>query len=165
MEYFLHLISADESEELKKIERLSGVAGLGFYWKIIQFLIAKNCPVFIEYLYSLGYDRLSHREAKIILTGLDLFHIDKYKCVTLIKGVNYGLDPKSMDFYFNNLPLFTSSCMGADVHPHASTCMSTDAAPHASACLSADAGPCKLDKEKSIEENARETLFEFMEER
>ena len=165
MEYFLHLISADESEVLKKIERLSGVAGLGFYWKILQFLIAKNCPVYIHYLYNLGYRRLSHREAKIILTGLGLFHIDKYRCVTLIKGVNYGLDPKSMDYYFANLHLFTPLCKGADAGAHASACMSADATPHTSAGMGADAGPCEHEKEKSLdEENASETLFEFMEE-
>ena len=145
MEFFKHSTTAQYSEDLKKIEHTYGVAGLGFYWKTIETLFLGQKPTPMIKLLKDGYKRLSRIEAERILIESGLFQLDDQNMVSLRKGIDYGIDKKSLDNYFAKLTFFSPVPTCAEAHT--------------------GRGHCKLDKEKKREENiARETFFIFMEE-
>lgn len=157
MEFFKHSTTAQYSEDLKKIEHTYGVAGLGFYWKTIETLFLGQKPTPMIKLLKDGYKRLSRIEAERILIESGLFQLDDQNMVSLRKGIDYGIDKKSLDNYFAKLTFFSPVPTCAEAHTEAYTEAHTEA--------HTGRGHCKLDKEKKREENiARETFFIFMEE-
>ncbi len=142
---------------MKKIEHTYGVAGLGFYWKTVETLFLSQKPTPMINLLKAGFNRLSRTEAVRIMIESGLFELDEYQRVTLRKGVNYGIDEKSLEAYFYKLTLGSNIIPRTEAGTEAGTETGTEAGTRR--------GHCKLDKEKKREENiARETFFIFMEE-
>ena len=163
MEFFIHSSTGSHSKDLLRIESKHGVAGIGYVWKILELMILSNKPLTKERLLEINYDRLSKREAKAIILESGLFHVELNKYVTLEKNVDYGIAQKSLDIYFELLPLNTPACMCAGTAECASA--GTAAGTAEGAPMGTAAGPCELEEEKSREEEARQLLADFMEER
>lgn len=168
MEFFIHSSTGSHSKDLLRIESKYGVAGIGYVWKILELMILSNKPLTKERLLEIKYDRLSKGEAKAIVRESGLFHIELNEYVTLKKGVDYGIAQKSLDIYFELLPLNTPACMCAAAGTGTAECASagTAAGTAEGAPMGTAAGPCELEEEKSREEEeARQLLADFMEER
>jgi hypothetical protein len=160
MEFFKHSTTAQYSTDLKKIEHAYGVAGIGFYWRTIETLFLSQKPMPIVNLLKDGYKRLSRGEAEKIIKETGLFNIDGLYQVTLQKNVDYGIDKKSLDTYFTKLAFVTPpSCADAGAEADVQVCVQT------SVQTCTDAVPFEIDKEKSREDKARETLDNFLQSR
>ena len=163
MDYIQHITTAQYSKDLKKIEQAYGVAGYGFYWKVIEMLLCSQEPMPMINLVKNGYKRLSRTEAKKIILESGMFFVDELNRVTLIKDkkdVDFGIEKKSLDTYFSKLALCSGAVAGAVTSAVTSAVTG--------AVTGAGAVPFKMDKEKEKkrkENIARETLLNFMEER
>ena len=157
MDYIQHITTAQYSKDLKKIEQAYGVAGYGFYWKVIEMLLCSQEPMPMINLVKNGYKRLSRTEAKKIILESGMFFVDELNQVTLIKDkkdVDFGIEKKSLDTYFSKLSFCSGEVTGAV------------AGAVTGAVTGAGAVPFKMDKDKErISNKERETLLIFMEER
>ena len=157
MDYIKHITTAQYSKDLKRIEQVYGVAGYGFYWKVIEMLLFSQEPMPMINLVKNGYKRLSRTEAKKIILESGMFFVDEQNQVTLIKDkkdVDFGIEKKSLDTYFSKLSFCSGEVTGAV------------AGAVTGAVTGAGAVPFKMDKDKErISNKERETLLIFMEER
>ena len=160
MDYIQHITTAQYSKDLKKIENTYGVAGYGFYWKVIEMLLFSQEPMPMVNLVKIGYKRLSRTEAKKIILESGLFFVDELNRVTLIKDkkdVDYGIEKKSLDTYFSKLAICSGEVSRAVTRAVTGAGMG--------AVTGAGAVPFEMDKEKERKyNNARETLLIFLEE-
>ena len=161
MEFFIHSATGCYSEDLKRLVKEHGMAGLGFFWMALEKILLCNRPVPLIDLVQKGFNGLSRTQASNIIINSGLFYYDENEMVTLVDKVDYGIDKKTLETYFAKLSLCTPSCACMDKRVDKRVGKRMDKRMD----MSVDAGHCKLNKEKKREENiARETFFIFMEE-
>ena len=149
MTFFKHSTTSRKSPNVVKIYNEYGVAGLGFYWVVLEKLIFADSPVPLSDLVHRDIKGFSRLQATKIIVNSGLFYYDENGMISLMKKVDYGIDKGSLETYFRNLSLCPPSC--ARVAEGVAERVA--------------AGPCELDKEEKRAENiAREAYLIFMEE-
>lgn len=135
MDFFIHTTKASDSAKLKKLQDDYKLAGLGFYWKVVELLML--CPIKVHFntILTLREGPISFNKVKAILNDYDLFDVDENNYVTLKVDKGNGIGEKSLESY---LSFFSSSSRASDAS-HESRASS-----HASSgvCTDASSGAC-----------------------
>ena len=135
MDFFIHTTKASDAAKLKKLQDDYKLAGLGFYWKVVEQLML--CPIKVHFntILTLREPPISFNVVKAILNDYDLFVVDENNYVTLKVDKGNGIGEKSLESY---LSLFCSSSRASDAS-HESRASS-----HVSsgACTDASSGAC-----------------------
>lgn len=166
MDFFIHSTKAGDAAKLKKLQDDYKLAGLGFYWKVVELLML--CPIKVHFnsILTLREPPISFNKVKAIINDYDLFEVDENNYVTLKIDKGNGIGEKSLESY---LSFFSSSSRASDVshESHASSRASSDACTDASS--GASSGACTLTrsifeeikfiKENSESENERTQQF------
>ena len=130
MDFFIHTTKASDSAKLKKLQDDYKLAGLGFYWKVVELLML--CPIKVHFntILTLREPPISFNIVKAILNDYDLFDVDENNYVTLKVDKGNGIGEKSLESY---LSFFSSSSRASDAShesrasSHASSGACTDA--------------------------------------
>lgn len=109
MDYFFHHTSARYAPLILKIEHDYSLAGIGFYWKAVELLLASNTKIPINDFQKLRYTQIDHRDCEDIIKNSGLFEVEDDYWVSLKKDVYNGIDKITLDQYFKNLELFSAS--------------------------------------------------------
>ena len=161
MTFFKHSTTSRKSPNVVKIYNEYGVAGLGFYWVVLEKLIFADSPVPLSDLVHRDIKGFSRLQATKIIVNSGLFYYDENGMISLMKKVDYGIDKGSLETYFRNLSLCPPSC--ARVAEGVAERVAEGVAEGVAERVAA--GPCELDKEEKRAENiAREAYLIFMEE-
>ena len=83
MDFFIHTTKASDSAKLKKLQDDYKLAGLGFYWKVVELLMLCSFKVHFNAILSLRKPPISFNVVKAILNDYDLFVVDENNYVTL----------------------------------------------------------------------------------
>ena len=130
MDFFIHSTKACDSAKLQKLQKDYKLAGLGFYWKVVELLML--CPIKVHFnsILTLREPPISFNVVKAIINDYDLFNVDENNYVTLKVDKETGVGEKSLESY---LSFFCSSSRASDAS-HTSRASS-----HASSGASSDA--------------------------
>ena len=149
MDFFIHTTKASDAEKLKKLHADYKLAGLGFYWKVVELLML--CPIKVHFntILSLREPPISFNVVKAILNDYDLFVVDENNYVTLKIDKGNGIGEKSLESY---LSFFCSSSRASDASHE------SGASSHASSGASSGAhtparSSFKENKEKEINDS------------
>ena len=129
MNFFIHTTKASDSAKLKKLQKDYKLAGLGFYWKVVELLML--CPIKVHFnaILSLREPPISFNEVKAIINDYDLFNVDENNYVTLKIDKGNGIGEKSLESY---LSFLGSSSRASGVSSGASSGASSSASSGAS---------------------------------
>ena len=134
MDFFIHSTRIDNSKKLSKLHKDYGLAGLGFYWTVIEVLMLSGIKMHINSLLAMREPPITFLKANDILMKYGLFAIDENKYVTLKDDKENGIGEKSLSNYFaflrgdNSCESSDSSCASRASHA------ATHATTHADAC-------------------------------
>ena len=112
MDFFIHSTKAGDAAKLKKLQDDYKLAGLGFYWKVVELLML--CPIKVHFnsILTLREPPISFNKVKAIINDYDLFEVDENNYVTLKIDKGNGIGEKSLESY---LSFFSSSSRASDV--------------------------------------------------
>ena len=101
MDFFIHTTKASDSAKLKKLQDDYKLAGLGFYWKVVELLML--CPIKVHFntILTLREPPISFNIVKAILNDYDLFDVDENNYVTLKVDKGNGIGEKSLESYLS----------------------------------------------------------------
>ena len=101
MDFFIHTTKASDSAKLKKLQDDYKLAGLGFYWKVVELLML--CPIKVHFntILTLREPPISFNKVKAILNDYDLFDVDENNYVTLKVDKENGIGEKSLESYLS----------------------------------------------------------------
>ncbi len=144
MNFFIHTTKACDSAKLKKLQKDYKLAGLGFYWKVVELLML--CPIKVHFnaILSLREPPISFNEVKAIINDYDLFNVDENNYVTLKIDKGNGIGEKSLESY---LSFLGSSSRASGVSSGASSSASSGAS------LGASSGACSSVNKKEFNNN------------
>ena len=103
MNFFIHTTKASDSAKLKKLQDDYKLAGLGFYWKVVELLMLCSFKVHFNAILSLRKPPISFNVVKAILNDYDLFVVDENNYVTLKIDKDNGIGEKSLESYLSFL--------------------------------------------------------------
>ena len=112
MNFFIHTTKASDSAKLKKLQDDYKLAGLGFYWKVVELLMLCSFKVHFNAILSLRKPPISFNVVKAILNDYDLFVVDENNYVTLKIDKDNGIGEKSLESYLSFLDS-SSRALGA----------------------------------------------------
>ena len=162
MDFFIHTTKASDSAKLKKLQKDYKLAGLGFYWKVVELLMLYPIKVHFNSILSLREPPISFNVVKAILNDYDLFNVDENNYVTLKIDKGNGIGEKSLESYLSFLgsssrasgvshasraSSHTSSGASSGVSSGASSGVSSGASSHTSS------GACSSDNKKEFKNN------------
>ena len=126
MEFFIHSTKASDSAKLQKLQKDYKLAGLGFYWKVVELLMLCPIKVHINSIMALRKGPISFNVVKAIINDYDLFDVDENNYVSLKIDKETGVGEKSLESY---LSFFSSSSRASGVshESRASSHVRTDA--------------------------------------
>ena len=78
MDFFIHTTKASDSAKLKKLQDDYKLAGLGFYWKVVELLMLCPTKVHFNTILTLREGPISFNKVKAILNDYDLFVVDDH---------------------------------------------------------------------------------------
>ena len=157
MNFFIHTTKASDSAKLKKLQDDYKLAGLGFYWKVVELLMLCSFKVHFNAILSLRKPPISFNVVKAILNDYDLFVVDENNYVTLKIDKDNGIGEKSLESYFSFLDSSSrasgvSSGASSGASSSASSGASSGASSHASS--HASSGACSsVNKKEFINNN------------
>jgi len=164
MEWFKHPTTARYNEVLKKLEKLYGLAAVGFFWKAVELI--KFCEGEVPYglLLALRSRPLRYVQVIAIIDNPEFFDFDRQESVVrLNKTVEEQL--------FGKPPKKLSSGARTDTPTEAPTDAPTDAPTEARREAPVPAGPIEVEKEENKnksesekKESATHTLIPGIEE-
>ena len=161
MDFFIHTTKASDAAKLKKLQDDYKLAGLGFYWKVVELLMLCPTKVHFNTILTLREPPISFNKVKAILNDYDLFVVDENNYVTLKVDKENGIGEKSLESY---LSFFTSSSRASDASHESRASSHTSSG--ASSGASLRPGHCDIDKEKiRVEIEAQKQFDSFMEAR
>ena len=158
MEFFIHSTKASDSAKLQKLQKDYKLAGLGFYWKVVELLMLCPIKVHINSIMALRKGPISFNVVKAIINDYDLFDVDENNYVSLKIDKETGVGEKSLESY---LSFFSSSSRASGVShesrasSHASTRASSDTHTDASsgACTPARSSFKENEEKENIKNN------------
>ena len=112
MEFFIHSTKASDSAKLQKLQKDYKLAGLGFYWKVVELLMLCPIKVHINSILALKESPISFNVVKAIINDYDLFDVDENNYVSLKIDKGTGVGEKSLESY---LSFFSSSSRASGV--------------------------------------------------
>ena len=139
MNFFIHTTKASDSAKLKKLQDDYKLAGLGFYWKVVELLML--CPIKVHFntILTLREPPIKFNVVKAILNDYDLFNVDENNYVTLKIDKGNGIGEKSLESYLS----FLGSSSRASGVSHASRASS-------GVSLGASSPACSSDNKKEF---------------
>ena len=101
MDFFIHTTKASDAAKLKKLQDDFKLAGLGFYWKVVELLML--CPIKVHFntILTLREPPIKFNVVKAILNDYDLFDVDENNYVTLKVDKGNGIGEKSLESYLS----------------------------------------------------------------
>lgn len=122
MDFFIHSTKASDSAKLKKLQDDYKLAGLGFYWKVVELLML--CPVKVHFntILTLREPPIKFNVVKAILNDYDLFNVDENNYVTLKVDKGNGIGEKSLESYLSFFVLPRAPQMRHTSHARHHTC-------------------------------------------
>lgn len=121
MDFFIHSTKAGDAAKLKKLQDDYKLAGLGFYWKVVELLML--CPIKVHFnsILTLREPPISFNKVKAIINDYDLFEVDENNYVTLKIDKGNGIGEKSLESYlsFFLLPRAPQTCHTSHTCHHA----------------------------------------------
>ncbi|MBR5716963.1 MAG: DUF4373 domain-containing protein [Bacteroidales bacterium] len=151
MDFFIHSTKACDSAKLQKLQKDYKLAGLGFYWKVVELLML--CPIKVHFnsILTLREPPISFNIVKAIINDYDLFDVDENNYVTLKIDKGNGIGEKSLESY---LSFFSSSSRASDASHESrkSSRASSDT------CTDASSGACTPSR-SSFKENKDNKIY------
>lgn len=141
MDFFIHTTKASDSAKLKKLQDDYKLAGLGFYWKVVELLMLCPTKVHFNTILTLREGPISFNKVKAILNDYDLFVVDENNYVTLKVDKGNGIGEKSLESY---LSFFSSSSRASDASHESRASSHTSSGASSDACTDASSGACTL---------------------